>query len=42
MPDALRRAFAASDAQTERAVDPIPLEHRDFIYEEYLELPLSL
>jgi len=42
MPDALRVAFEAMDAATARAVDPILLEHRDFVYEEFLELPLSL
>lgn len=42
MADALRPAFAALDPTTERALDPILLEHRDFIYKEFLELPLSL
>ncbi len=27
---------------TARALDSILLEHRDFIYREYLELPLAL
>jgi len=34
MPDAIRPAF--------ESLDPILLEHRDFIYDEHLELPLSL
>ncbi len=42
MPDAMRPAFEALDAATEKALDPILIEHRDFIYEEHLELPLSL
>ena len=42
MPDAMRPAFETLDAATERALDPILIEHRDFVYEEYLELPLSL
>jgi hypothetical protein len=27
---------------TAKALDPILLEHRDFLYGEYLELPLTL
>jgi glutathione S-transferase len=42
MPDAMRAAFATRDDATERALDPILLEHRDFVYENHLELPLSL
>jgi glutathione S-transferase len=37
-----RAAFETQDAQTEAALDPILLEHRDMMYAEYLELPLSL
>jgi glutathione S-transferase len=37
-----RAAFETRDAQTEAALDPILLEHRDMIYAEHLELPLSL
>jgi glutathione S-transferase len=37
-----RAAFAARDAQTEAALDPILFEHRDMMYAEHLELPLSL
>ena len=37
-----RAAFETRDAQTEAALDPILLEHRDMMYAEYLELPLSL
>jgi glutathione S-transferase len=37
-----RAAFETRDAQTEAALNPILLEHRDMMYAEYLELPLSL
>jgi len=42
MPEALRSAFAALDPATASALDPILLEHRDRIYADHLELPLSL
>ena len=38
----LRAAFETRDAATEAALDPILLEHRDMMYSEHLELPLSL
>lgn len=37
-----RAAFLTLDAQTEAALDPILLQHRDMMYAEHLELPLSL
>jgi glutathione S-transferase len=37
-----RAAFETRDAQTEAALDPILLSHRDMMYAQYLELPLSL
>jgi glutathione S-transferase len=37
-----RAAFATRDAQTEAALDPILFAHRDMMYAEHLELPLSL
>ncbi|HEV2287012.1 MAG TPA: hypothetical protein VGR80_13280 [Steroidobacteraceae bacterium] len=37
-----RAAFETRDAQTEAALDPLLLEHRDMMYAEHLELPLSL
>ncbi len=37
-----RKAFELRDAKTEAALDPILFEHRDMIYEKYLELPLSI
>lgn len=37
-----RAAFETRDAQTEAALDPILLKHRDMMYAEYLELPLTL
>jgi glutathione S-transferase len=42
MPDAMRAAFETSNPAIEKALDPILLEHRDFIYRDYLELPLSI
>ncbi len=43
MPEVLRKAFEETlDAETQRALDPLLLEHRDFVYREYLELPVSL
>jgi glutathione S-transferase len=42
MATSLRAAFAARDAHTEAALDPVLLRHRDMVYEEHLELPLSL
>lgn len=42
MSEAMRPAFEASDPATEKALDAILIEHRDFIYDDFLELPLSL
>jgi glutathione S-transferase len=42
MPDMLRSAFESKDPETTKALDPILLAHRDFIYREYLELPVQL
>jgi hypothetical protein len=42
MASATRAAFEMRDAQTDAALDPILLEHRDRIYATHLELPLSL
>lgn len=42
MEPATREAFAFSEPVTEAALDPILLEHRDRLYAEHLELPLSL
>src|ERR1700756_4231407 len=42
MSAAIRAAFETRDAQTDEALDPILLGHRDMMYAEYLELPLSL
>ena len=38
----IRSAFESLDADTANALDPILIKHRDFIYDEFLELPLSL
>lgn len=37
-----RAAFETRDASTDAALDPILLEHRDMMYAEHLESPLSL
>ena len=37
-----RAAFETRNPQTEAALDPILFEHREMMYTEYLELPLSL
>ncbi|MCG8609907.1 MAG: hypothetical protein MI864_05165, partial [Pseudomonadales bacterium] len=42
MLDPIRTVFESVDDRIQQALDPILLEHRDFIYREYLELPLKL
>jgi len=42
MSASVRVAFATRDAQTQAALDPLLLKHRDMMYAEHLELPLSL
>ncbi len=42
MDPATRKVFETSDASTDAALDPILFEHRDRIYADWLELPLSL
>ncbi len=42
MDPGMRAAFETRDAETEAALDPILLAHRDMMYAEHLELPLSL
>jgi glutathione S-transferase len=42
MMELIRPTLEAMDEATAKALDPILLEHRDFIYREYLELPLTL
>ena len=37
-----RTAFETLDEETKRALNPILIEHRDMIYTDHLELPLSL
>jgi glutathione S-transferase len=38
----IRSAFETLDESIAQALDPILIKHRDFIYAEFLELPLSL
>jgi glutathione S-transferase len=38
----LRAGFEYLDSETEAALDPLLLEHRDMMYARHLELPLSL
>lgn len=42
MMDLIRPTLEAMDAATANALDPILLDHRDFVYREFLELPLTL
>jgi glutathione S-transferase len=42
MPAGLRASYATMHPLLDAAVDPILLEHRDRIYEQYLEMPLDL
>lgn len=42
MDERTRATFETLDEPTRAALDPVLLEHRDMIYAEYLELPLSL
>ena len=41
MPEMLRAAYSATDPVLRDAADPILLEHRDYVYEKHLELPLD-
>jgi len=41
MPDYLRAQYEATDPVVRAAVDPLLLAHRDFIYREFLALPLD-
>ena len=38
----IRPTLSFLDSATGKALDPILLEHRDFVYREFLELPLTL
>ena len=42
MMEALRAGFEWIEPEVKSALDPALLEHRDFIYNEYLELPMQL
>lgn len=42
MSPGLRAGYHLDDADVRSAADPILLEHRDFIYREYLELPVRM
>ena len=42
MPAPTRKNFETLDDATRAALDPILLQHRDMIYERYLETPLTL
>ena len=41
MPKGIRATYHLIDPDVRKAVDPILLEHRDFVYEQYLKLPLD-
>ena len=42
MRNSTRAAFELRDDETDAVLDPVLFEHRDRIYRDYLELPLSL
>jgi len=42
LPAELRAGFEAMDDATRRALDPILIEHRDYVYSRFLELPVKL
>jgi glutathione S-transferase len=42
MPQSFRTMYTNTNPVVQAAVNPILLEHRDFIYREYLELPIDL
>ena len=42
MPDAFRTMYTNTDPVVQAALNPVLLEHRDFIYHDYLELPIDL
>jgi glutathione S-transferase len=42
MPDAMRPLFTATEPDLQGLVEGPLLEHRDFVYHEYLELPVQL
>ena len=41
MPEMLRTGYLATEPELRKAADPILLEHRDFMYEEVIGLPLD-
>jgi glutathione S-transferase len=42
MPERIRTMFTASDPTVVAALKPVLIEHRDFIFKNYLELPVDL
>jgi hypothetical protein len=42
MPDALRPMFTARDSETLGAFSPALRQHRDFVFERHLGLPMQL
>jgi len=42
MPQSFRQMYTNTDPVVQAAVTPLLMEHRDFIYREYLELPIDL
>ncbi len=41
MDEMLRVGYTLRDPEVRKAADPLLLEHRDFIYQEYLQLPMD-
>jgi hypothetical protein len=42
MPRQIREMFTITEPSIVAAMDPILFEHRDFIFKNYLELPVDL
>jgi hypothetical protein len=42
MPEQFRKTYTNTDPVVQAAADPLLFAHRDFIYREYLELPIDL
>jgi hypothetical protein len=42
MPEMIREMFTTTEPRIVAATNPILIEHRDFIFKNYLELPIDL
>jgi len=41
MPEGIRGSYLLTDSDVRKAADPILIEHPDFMYKEFLTLPLD-